>query len=178
MLGAPTQLKYYPPMAACDTTMTPRVGRYCACQTYEGNGGPCETFEAGKNERCVYCDHADGCHVKDNVETLMGVAFMRNMGFMAVDVLRPQMHGLFVSLAALKKVGIKGKSYPEHVREVFVLSKQEMRTVNPKLAAVMEETDELKLQLAESKAKFAERAAQLRTMSDPGTGPAIILTDA
>lgn len=34
----------------------------CRCETYEGNLGPCRTFETGMNERCVYCDHFFACH--------------------------------------------------------------------------------------------------------------------
>ena len=54
----------------CDTTLTPRLPvTFCinsrlesGCDTYPDNLGPCETFEAGKNGRCVYCDHSILCH--------------------------------------------------------------------------------------------------------------------
>ncbi len=59
----------------CDTTMTPRLSRsFCVdmvpvgievCGTYEGNLGPCQSFEEGMNMRCVYCDHAPICHPVD-----------------------------------------------------------------------------------------------------------------
>lgn len=47
----------------CDTTLTERHPvENCQCQTYEGNLGPCKTYEAGVNGRCVYCDHEERCH--------------------------------------------------------------------------------------------------------------------
>jgi hypothetical protein len=47
----------------CETTLTERFANpNCRCLTYEGNLGPCKTFEAGANDRCVYCDHDKGCH--------------------------------------------------------------------------------------------------------------------
>lgn len=46
----------------CDTTMTERFNRVCTCDTYAGNKGPCNTFEAGDNGRCAYCDHGHQCH--------------------------------------------------------------------------------------------------------------------
>lgn len=47
----------------CDTTLTPRVqGIECDCGTYADNLGPCRTFEAGSEDRCVYCDHGLSCH--------------------------------------------------------------------------------------------------------------------
>ena len=48
----------------CDTTLTERYEfKDCKCDTYEGNLGPCETFEVGSNDRCVYCDHSKECHI-------------------------------------------------------------------------------------------------------------------
>lgn len=46
----------------CDTTMTERFDQVCTCDTYAGNKGPCNTFEAGDNGRCAYCDHGHQCH--------------------------------------------------------------------------------------------------------------------
>lgn len=48
----------------CETTKTERfVCEECECVTYEGNLGPCQTFEEGNVQgRCVYCDHAGACH--------------------------------------------------------------------------------------------------------------------
>ncbi len=47
----------------CDTTMTERhFNPWCVCPTYEGNLGPCLTWEEGSNGRCVYCDHTIVCH--------------------------------------------------------------------------------------------------------------------
>ena len=47
----------------CETTLTERF-EYpdCKCDTYEGNLGPCKTFEEGMSGRCVYCEHAKVCH--------------------------------------------------------------------------------------------------------------------
>ena len=48
----------------CKTTLTERF-EYpeCRCGTYEGNLGPCKTFEEGAEiGRCVYCDHKIECH--------------------------------------------------------------------------------------------------------------------
>lgn len=51
------------PQGRCDFTQTERFANpACECPTYEGNLGPCRTFEAGLNGRCVYCDHAETCH--------------------------------------------------------------------------------------------------------------------
>jgi len=48
----------------CDVTLTERfVCLTCVCPTYDGNLGPCKTFETGDNGRCVWCDHAETCHV-------------------------------------------------------------------------------------------------------------------
>jgi hypothetical protein len=48
----------------CDTTLTQRFANpNCQCETYEGNLGPCKTFEAGQNGHCVYCDHEASCHL-------------------------------------------------------------------------------------------------------------------
>lgn len=33
----------------------------CAC-SHGFDFGACRTFELGANGRCVYCDHAEGCH--------------------------------------------------------------------------------------------------------------------
>lgn len=47
----------------CDTTMTERfVPIDCVCDTYEGNLGPCATFEATTSGKCVYCNHRQACH--------------------------------------------------------------------------------------------------------------------
>lgn len=46
----------------CDTTKTPRKACALDCGTYAGNLGPCETWEAGSNERCAFCDHGKDCH--------------------------------------------------------------------------------------------------------------------
>lgn len=46
----------------CETTQTPRLPCALRCGTYAGNLGPCETWEEGANERCVYCDHGKQCH--------------------------------------------------------------------------------------------------------------------
>lgn len=47
----------------CETTLTERFENpECRCNTYEGNFGPCETFEIGANGNCVYCDHSSACH--------------------------------------------------------------------------------------------------------------------
>lgn len=47
----------------CDTTLTERfVNPNCKCATYEGNLGPCRTFELGASGRCAYCDHEKDCH--------------------------------------------------------------------------------------------------------------------
>ena len=36
----------------------------CKCGTYQGNLGPCKTFEVGADAaRCVYCDHTQACHI-------------------------------------------------------------------------------------------------------------------
>lgn len=32
--------------------------------------GACDTFEAGVNGRCVYCDHAETCHERDKVRPM------------------------------------------------------------------------------------------------------------
>jgi hypothetical protein len=48
----------------CDATMTERfLNPMCVCDTYEGNLGPCKTWEEGSNGRCVYCDHNRMCHI-------------------------------------------------------------------------------------------------------------------
>ena len=48
----------------CDTTSTPRYANVrCKCSTYPENLGPCRTWEAGGNGRCVYCDHEQDCHL-------------------------------------------------------------------------------------------------------------------
>jgi hypothetical protein len=48
----------------CDVTQTLRyaIGK-CSCPTYDGNLGPCATWEEGANRRCVYCDHDKDCHL-------------------------------------------------------------------------------------------------------------------
>ncbi|MEJ0047067.1 MAG: hypothetical protein WDN04_13830 [Rhodospirillales bacterium] len=48
----------------CETTKTPRFfNPSCACATYEGNAGPCRTFEeSAVDDHCVYCDHNAACH--------------------------------------------------------------------------------------------------------------------
>lgn len=47
----------------CETTLTERFKNpNCKCNTYEGNLGPCKTFEEGQNGNCVYCDHNLECH--------------------------------------------------------------------------------------------------------------------
>lgn len=50
----------------CETTLTPRFQiKDCACDTYDGNLGPCLTWWQGAAVgRCVYCDHGLDCHVK------------------------------------------------------------------------------------------------------------------
>jgi hypothetical protein len=51
------------PQGRCDTTLTERFAYPgCKCGTYEGNLGPCKTFETGASDRCVYCDHGRECH--------------------------------------------------------------------------------------------------------------------
>jgi hypothetical protein len=48
----------------CEITMTPRFyNALCKCPTYQNNLGPCKTFEAGANGRCVWCDHEESCHM-------------------------------------------------------------------------------------------------------------------
>ncbi len=37
----------------------------CAC-CHVPDLGACPTFEKGDNKRCVHCDHANWCHVKDH----------------------------------------------------------------------------------------------------------------
>lgn len=52
------------PQGRCEMTLTERF-EYpdCCCGTYEGNLGPCKTFEEGAAKgRCVYCDHGIACH--------------------------------------------------------------------------------------------------------------------
>lgn len=48
----------------CETTLTERFANpACFCRTYEGNLGPCKTFEVGaKYGFCIYCDHTLTCH--------------------------------------------------------------------------------------------------------------------
>jgi hypothetical protein len=47
----------------CETTLTERFKfSGCQCGTYEGNLGPCKSWEEGSNSRCVYCDHTLKCH--------------------------------------------------------------------------------------------------------------------
>ena len=48
----------------CETTLTERFAyRGCQCGTYDGNLGPCKTWESGADPtRCVYCDHTYACH--------------------------------------------------------------------------------------------------------------------
>lgn len=47
----------------CDTMMTMRHPvNNCSCDTYEGNLGPCLTWEPGANGNCAYCDHNWSCH--------------------------------------------------------------------------------------------------------------------
>jgi hypothetical protein len=47
----------------CETTLAERfTNPRCECPTYPGNLGPCRTWEAGMNGRCVYCDHTLRCH--------------------------------------------------------------------------------------------------------------------
>lgn len=47
----------------CEATLTERFyNSRCACSTYQGNLGPCKTYEEGPNGRCAYCDHEAGCH--------------------------------------------------------------------------------------------------------------------
>jgi hypothetical protein len=49
----------------CDVTLTERYANPgCVCATYAGNKGPCRSWEAGVNGRCVYCDHTMACHLK------------------------------------------------------------------------------------------------------------------
>ena len=50
----------------CETTLTPRFEiKDCACGTYEGNLGPCLTWNEGNEVgRCVFCAHGLDCHVK------------------------------------------------------------------------------------------------------------------
>lgn len=50
----------------CETTLTPRFAiKDCSCGTYEGNLGPCLTWNEGNAVgRCVFCDHGLDCHVK------------------------------------------------------------------------------------------------------------------
>lgn len=51
------------PQGRCEMTLTERFANPdCRCPTYDGNLGPCRTFEAGANGRCVYCDHETICH--------------------------------------------------------------------------------------------------------------------
>jgi len=49
----------------CETTLTERFAYPdCKCSTYEGNLGPCKTWEPGGDPtRCVYCDHDAACHI-------------------------------------------------------------------------------------------------------------------
>lgn len=52
-----------PSQGPCETTLTERFENpNCRCDTYEGNLGPCRTFEVGANGLCVFCDHEEGCH--------------------------------------------------------------------------------------------------------------------
>ena len=47
----------------CETTLTERFDYPdCSCGTYEGNLGPCKTYEEGASGRCVYCEHDIECH--------------------------------------------------------------------------------------------------------------------
>lgn len=49
----------------CATTLTRRYNvEDCKCDTYEGNLGPCLTWELGASGSCVYCDHSLACHHK------------------------------------------------------------------------------------------------------------------
>lgn len=34
----------------------------CCKHEHETNDGACATFEAGMNDRCVFCDHEEKCH--------------------------------------------------------------------------------------------------------------------
>lgn len=53
----------YQSQGLCETTLTERFNNdKCKCDTYKGNLGPCKTFELGKNNNCVYCDHNFECH--------------------------------------------------------------------------------------------------------------------
>jgi hypothetical protein len=48
----------------CETTLTERFSYPpCHCGTYEGNLGPCKTYEQGASGQCVYCEHDLACHL-------------------------------------------------------------------------------------------------------------------
>jgi hypothetical protein len=52
-------------LGKCDVTLTERYANPgCVCATYAGNKGPCRSWEAGANGRCVYCDHTMACHLE------------------------------------------------------------------------------------------------------------------
>ncbi len=58
----------------CDTTQTERFfAPDCLCKTYEGNLGPCRTFEKGGNGRCALCDHEPSCHPETPGQALASV---------------------------------------------------------------------------------------------------------
>ena len=61
--AAPSAIRAQGP---CETTLTPRFEiKDCACGTYEGNLGPCLTWNEGNEVgRCVFCAHGLDCHVK------------------------------------------------------------------------------------------------------------------
>jgi hypothetical protein len=50
----------------CEITLTERYeNASCRCTTYDGNLGPCLTYEEGANHgHCVYCDHERACHLE------------------------------------------------------------------------------------------------------------------
>lgn len=51
----------------CDTTMTPRnPSSFCNCANRTDQMGPCDHWEVGDNDRCVYCDHELRCHGANN----------------------------------------------------------------------------------------------------------------
>ena len=78
----------------CVTTMALRHSNpLCGCETYEGNLGPCETFELGMRGHCVYCDHSLPCH--SNVQSEMKAVAARRPGKRIVSYDRLQ-HALVI----------------------------------------------------------------------------------
>ena len=50
---------------ACGTTTTPRYWNpECACDTYQGNLGPCLSYDQGHDGTCAACDHDPVCHAQ------------------------------------------------------------------------------------------------------------------